>query len=128
MRFKPGFSLAESRAGSDDAARQRVVVPSRRGGNGAGEMLHGDMQHGRLIGSSGESPGTEIVLRVCCRLRVVPGLYWALSGHLTETRIIPSKMAFRPYFIRVEDGGRYWTRTSDLVHVRHHLIYIYLIA
>ncbi len=65
------------------------------------------------------------MLRVCCVLWVVPGLYWALSGILAEMQENHSKMAFRPYFIGVKGGGRYWTRTSDLVHVRPDFIPLY---
>ena len=64
MRFKPGFSLGVSRAGSGGSARLGHVLPSGRGGNG---------------GSGRGEPGLGCALDT--RL-TPPTAYWATKWHL----------------------------------------------
>ena len=106
MRFAGGFSPGVSLVGVGLWTRENVVVPSAWGKKW---MRRGVAWRHATLAGVWIVRGWGIVLRVCCRLRVGPGLYWALSGHLAETRINPGKMAFQPYFIGVEGGGRYWT-------------------
>ena len=77
MRFKPGFSLGVSRAGSGGSARLGHVLPSGRGGNG---------------GSGRGEPGLGCALDT--RL-TPPTAYWATRWHWTalgpETTKTPLK-------------------------------------
>ena len=71
MRFKAGFSLGVSRAGTGGAARPGYVLPSGRGGNGAWGAMSARCQHKEAhespigLGRNGGQWGQNPVVRTC---------------------------------------------------------------
>ena len=96
---------------------QGIVVGLRRGHSGLKRNVAWACN--RTEGASGPGqPGC-----VACLLRVMgpSGALLGLFGPFGLGKENPRKTGVSALFNGENDGGRYWTRTSDLVHVRHAL-------
>ena len=121
MRFKPGFSLTVSLAGSGGAAFPGYVLPSGRGGNGVGGAMSARCQHKEAhktligIGRNAGQWANKPVVRTCVDISGISNRrFMAHGGGWPKHEKTPANWHFSLYLLGFWGGGGNRGRTGDL--------------